>query len=124
MKVSPPSTTSAGRAAELMAQQFLERKGWQCVAKNFLGPGGEIDLVFIDQKFKQLVFVEVKARKSEQFGSPAEAVTPHKLLRIQRVGEYFMQTHPKLPQSGRVDIVSIIKPVGSQPTIEHIENIF
>ena len=124
MKDSSTSTTFTGRKAEDIAQRFLNEKGWRNITKNFLGPGGEIDLVFVDKKNDQLVFVEVKARNSSQFGSAIEAVTPHKLKRIQRVGEYFMQTHPRLPQSGRIDIVSISYQGDNHPTIEHIENIF
>ena len=124
MKSSLASTTFSGRQAEVLAKGFLEQKGWRFITKNFLGPGGEIDLIFVDQTDNQLVFVEVKARKSAQFGSATEAVTPQKLKRIQRVGLYFMQLHPKLPQSGRIDIVSITYQGDNQPTIEHIENIF
>lgn len=124
MKSSLASTTFSGRQAEVLAKGFLEQKGWRFITINFLGPGGEIDLIFVDQTDNQLVFVEVKARKSAQFGSATEAVTPQKLKRIQRVGLYFMQLHPKLPQSGRIDIVSITYQGDNQPTIEHIENIF
>jgi putative endonuclease len=70
------------------------------------------------------VFVEVKARKSARFGSGIEAVTPHKLARLQRVASYFLQTHPNLPQSGRIDIVSVTNREPEKPAIEHIENVF
>lgn len=122
--VNPQTTTTVGRGAESLAKQWLEKKGWRFIAQNVLGPGGEIDLVFEDTGAKQTVFVEVKARDSIQFGSPLEAVTPQKLKRIQRVALYFMQTHSKLPQSGRVDIVTVTHNQSGNPEFEHMENVF
>lgn len=118
------TTTAVGRGAENLAKLWLEKKGWRFIAQNVLGPGGEVDLIFEDPKAKQLVFVEVKARKSARFGSGVEAVTPHKLARLQRVANFFMQSHPDLPQSGRIDILSITNQEFTKPEFEHIENVF
>lgn len=54
-----------------------------------------------------LVFAEVKARWSLRFGSPEEAVTPWKLVKIQRTGEYFSLLNPRLPKKLRIDVVSL-----------------
>lgn len=54
-----------------------------------------------------LVFAEVKARWSLKFGNPEEAVTPWKLARIQRTGEYFSLLHPELPKKLRIDVVAL-----------------
>lgn len=121
---SKQSHTARGRDAENQVKAYLQSKGWRFIDQNVIGLGGEIDLIFIDHQADQLVFVEVKARSTTQFGAAAEAVTLQKLKRIQRVALYFMQTHPKLPQSGRIDIVSVTSQAHEKPIIEHIENVF
>ncbi len=126
MQPSTPnhSHTFRGRSAENQAKAYLCAKGWRFIDQNVIGPGGEIDLIFEDPKAKQLVFVEVKARDTTQFGSALESVTPQKLRRIQRVATYFLQTHPKLPQGGRIDILTVTQSQSDHPIFEHIPNVF
>lgn len=96
---------SLGFTGEIQARAFLEKKGYQFLAHNFTTPFGEIDLIF--HFHHELVFVEVKAKSSHKLGRPEEMVTATKLAKITRVADYFMQTHPKLPQSGRIEVVAI-----------------
>lgn len=95
-----------GQKGESYAAQLLEKNGYKIIERNFRKPWGEIDIIAV--KDGVLVFVEVKARKTDKFGLPEEAVTPRKIAKIKRVGELYMQLHPELPKKARIDVVSIL----------------
>ena len=107
---------SLGQQGESRAKKLLQNKGYTLIAENFSTKFGEIDLIFTDRN--QLIFVEVKTRSSDRLGHPEEAVNHRKIAKISRVGEYFMVSHPDLPQSARIDVIAI---EGDQ--IQHFQNI-
>ena len=63
-----------GRRAEKAAERELRRRGYRIVARGLRTAGGEIDLVALDGD--TVCFVEVRARSSEDIGSPLESVVP------------------------------------------------
>jgi len=84
----PKSRAELGRAAEEEAARFLRSRGMEILARNVRYRDGEVDIVA--REGGTLVFVEVKARRSEEFGSGAEAVTPRKRARIIRAASRFL----------------------------------
>ncbi len=102
----PISNQPKGKIGENIAEQFLLKKGYLFVTRNFQCRSGEIDLVFIHDK--TLIFVEVKTRTSAEYGVPQEAVTRWKLRKIVRAGHYLRLKQPQLPDLMRVDVVAII----------------
>jgi putative endonuclease len=102
-KRSPSSVR--GKLAEDFAAKFLTDKGYKLVDRNFRSKFGEIDIVAI--KDQALVFVEVKARWSNKFGAPEEAVTPSKLWKITKTAEYYSLLHPKYPKALRIEVVAL-----------------
>ena len=72
----PPSDPrrQLGDHGEDLAAAALKKQGYKILERNYVTPLGEIDL--IARQGKTVVFVEVKTRKSDRFGSPQEAVTP------------------------------------------------
>ena len=80
-----------GSGYEEMAAAYLIEQGYKIVARNFSGRRGEIDIIARDGEY--LVFVEVKYRRDERQGSPAEAVDYRKhpprsgILFIQKPGQ-------------------------------------
>ena len=94
-----------GQKGENLATSFLISSGYQIIERNFKTKLGEIDIIAKEQN--TLVFVEVKARHSLEFGYPEEAVTSSKIATIARVGEYYSKLHPDLPQSLRIDVLAI-----------------
>ncbi len=97
-----------GRRVELLVCKLLNQRKYRVLTSNFSSRFGEIDIIAIHQN--TLVFIEVKARTSTQFGQPYEAVTPHKLEKIIKTGHYFRQKyqHKNLPQATRVDVASVL----------------
>ncbi len=87
------------------------------MAKNFRCKGGELDL--IAKKGDLLVFIEVKARKTSNFGYSAEFVNGVKRKRILNCAKYFIQKNRLDNLDIRFDVIGF-----DGENLEWIENIF
>lgn len=95
-----------GILAEQQAANFLETQGLLILQRNFRVPLGEIDIIAKDDT--TLVFVEVRARRCFNFGSPAETITWRKQQRIILTAQSFIQRHPGLASVAcRFDVIEI-----------------
>ena len=110
-----------GSNAENLAIKFLQQRGLQLAARNFHCRRGEIDLIMRDGNF--LVFVEVRYRKNDYFGSAAESVTQQKQRRLLTTAAYYLQQEKRSGDTPcRFDVVTLS---GRQnPRIEWIKNAF
>jgi len=111
-----PRNKILGKIGEEIATQFLQQKGYQIIERNFQKRYAEIDIVARDGN--TLVFVEVKTRIGKQFGLPEEAITPWKMRRLIRSCQYYKLLHPYLPESLRIDVVSVL--LLSEESVEKI----
>ncbi len=108
-----------GRKGEAEAAKYLKRKGYRIVERNLRTPIGEIDIVA--ERGGLLVFVEVKTRRSNQFGEPTEAVDSRKQEKLRRLALYYMKCKGvELPV--RFDVIGVW--MDGQKRIEHIEGAF
>ena len=108
-----------GTDAELLACAYLQKCGLNLLARNFRSPRGEIDLIMQDGEF--LVFVEVRYRRSDAFGSAAETVSAAKRARIVTTADYYLQRQPAEPPC-RFDVIAV---GGNAPhRIEWIQDAF
>lgn len=98
------TTKQIGDEGEGLAEATLTKAGYQIVARNFRTRFGEIDLIARDGKC--LVFVEVKAKSDDMFGSPAEMITSKKLWKIRRTAEFYIAEN-NYDGSWRIDAVII-----------------
>jgi putative endonuclease len=96
--------TPSGAQAEQLACTHLERSGLRLVARNYRCPRGEIDLVMDDRG--TLVFVEVRYRRSDAFGSAAESVDRRKQARLRAAAAHYLLTH-NLELPCRFDVVAL-----------------
>ena len=86
-------------------------------------PLGEIDIIAVDDR--TVVFVEVKTRKSDDAGHPADAIDTAKQRRMTQAALAYLKSHRLLQNAARFDVVAITWPVDSSwPTIEHYRNAF
>lgn len=115
MKISNP----VGRLGEGKSSKYLQKKGYKIIDRNFRHGYGEIDIVAV--KDNVLIFIEVKTRKSVNFGSPIESITKRKLSVLKRTIEYYKKLHPNTPEEMRFDVISVVLG-GGQEKIEHLEN--
>ena len=95
-----------GIAGEDMAAQWYRDAGYQVVARNWRGEGGELDLVVVGHG--AIVFSEVKTRTSSRFGVPAEAVGTTKQRRLRALATQFLRAHPGHGGRIRFDVVAIL----------------
>ena len=110
-----------GILGEKLARDFLKKRGYHILETNYRCPHGEIDII---AKHKDsLVFIEVRAKKSLEFGSPEESITPAKKERMMTTAYHYQQTHDNLPPSWRIDVVAVeLDQKGKPSRIELIEN--
>lgn len=107
---------------ENLATDYLIKKGYKVIERNFRKGYGEIDIICL--KNSTLVFVEVKTRTNNSYGTPLEAITPRKLRELVKTATFYKHIHPKLPEALRIDAVSVVLNRENRiDTIEHVENI-
>lgn len=70
------------------------------------------------------MFVEVKLRRGTAFGDPAEAVTPRKQQTIRAIAEQYIAEREPEFEEARFDVIGILAPGGSAPSLRHITNAF
>lgn len=113
-----------GAWGEALAAKYLQKKRYKVVATNYRSRFGEIDLIVSDRK--NLVFVEVKLRKSDKFASAFEHVDHRKQDRIRTTASIYLAEFPTDLQP-RFDVIEIYAPQGTQtphPQINHMEDAF
>lgn len=112
-----------GKKGEDIAAEYLKDKGYKILERNYRKQYAEIDIIATSPD-KILVFVEVKTRTSEKFGTPLEAITPWKLRPVMKLAEYYQMSHPSLPTEMRIDAISVkLNPQNQVENIEHLESI-
>ena len=114
------SKTALGNAAETQALCYLQAQGLVLVQRNFRCRTGELDLIMRDAE--TLVFVEVRSRRSAQYGSPAESITPSKQYKLFSAASAYLQ-HQDVDLPCRFDVIAILKSA-KQTQIEWIKDAF
>jgi len=109
-----------GILGERLAAEFLRERGYQVLETNYRCPEGEIDIV--THCGDSLVFVEVRTKRSKQFGTPEESITPVKKERMRLAATRYREAHDDLPEQWRIDVVVVELSRGKLTRIELIEN--
>lgn len=108
-----------GQKYEDIAAEYLTKKGYQIVKRNYRNPYGEIDI--LAQKDGVWIFCEVKFRSTRHCGSPLEAVDVRKQRRISKAAFYFYAYHGYAENTPcRFDVIAIY----GDESVVHIENAF
>lgn len=116
-------TLTLGAVGEELAVRFLQAQGYQLLVRNYTCGLGEIDLVARDGGY--LVFVEVKTRRSDLKGLPAEAVTPRKRRQVIKTAKAYLQARVAVGEADcRFDVVSVLLRHGEEPVVEVIRDAF
>ncbi len=106
-----------GAEGERLALEYLLKKGFILITKNYSTRFGEIDLIMRDKDIT--VFVEVKAKKSEDWGTPEEMFTQSKYRKVKNMGIIYL--HGKDTKC-RIDMVAVdlfVEP----PSLRHYQNV-
>lgn len=106
MTPKQPAHLRQGREAEDRAYAHLRRQGLKLVERNYRAPFGEIDLIMEQQEV--VVFVEVRYRRSEDYGGPAETIDPRKQAKLRATAAHYLQRHRQAAQRPcRFDVVAV-----------------
>lgn len=107
-----------GKFGEDKATQYLIKKGYKILGKNFRCYFGEIDIIAKDVATNEIVFVEVKTRCNNKYGTPAEAVDKNKRKHIFKTAKYFLYIHKLEDVFVRIDVIEVY-----QNKINHIKQV-
>ena len=110
-----------GKESESMAARHLKKNGYKILEQNYRTKLGEIDIIAKDRD--TLVFVEVKAKRSDRFGHPKEAVTLKKQRKISQVALIYLSATNQRNAKARFDVVAILATEDST-SIEIVKNAF
>ena len=93
-----------GKKGEKLAENYLKRQGCNIVKRNYKTPFGEADIIAQDKD--EVVFVEVKTRIGDKYGTPREAVTTTKQRRYYKIAEcYWLKTGEE--PNARFDVIEV-----------------
>lgn len=117
------SKQDIGQYGEQIAACYLYREKYRIVAQNYrIKRWGEADIIAVYDE--QVIVVEVKTRVGTQKTDPTTAIHQSKINALQRCGYAFLNEHPELPDSIRIDVLTIL--LNNQfecISIDHYENI-
>ena len=94
-----------GKRGEDLAVVHLQQLGYRILERNYRCPLGEIDIVAKDKG--TIVFVEVKSRRTEEFGDPELAVGKTKQRKMTLVSLYYLAQKKDHQVKARFDVVAV-----------------
>lgn len=110
-----------GKIAEDMAAGYLQKNGYKILARNFRFQKAEIDI--IAEKDELIIVIEVKARSTDFFILPQEAVTKAKIKSIVLAANHYLEEFNKQNEV-RFDIISVLPDEKKNLIIDHISDAF
>ena len=117
-----------GKRGENLAAAYLEGKGYRVLARNYRFQRAEVDLVCFDaadqyENGGELVFVEVKTRTSDAYGTPEASIDEAKRKNLTKAARFYLYEHKMEGARCRFDVVAISVET-DQAEYYHIENAF
>lgn len=110
-----------GKTAENLAADYISAKGYKIIARNFRSGKAEIDIVA--EYGGQIIIIEVKARHTDLFIEPQEAVNKKKIRLMITAANDFMETFNRTEEV-RFDIITVLPDDAGKLALTHIENAF
>lgn len=110
-----------GHHGEAIIENYLKKNGYKIVDKNYLKRSGEIDLIAQDPEGNEIVFIEVKTRRSYVYGRPEEAVNNKKIRNIEKTAILWMAEKNKSNLPWRIDIIAL--ELMQETKIIHLKNV-
>jgi len=110
-----------GDAGEEIATRELVRRGYVVRERNWRCPEGELDMVA--EQGETLVFVEVRTRRGDRFGTPEESITLAKRAHLIAAAQAYLQAHSLQDRDWRIDVVAVeMSAQGQLRRVDVIEN--
>ncbi len=116
----PSARQLLGRWGEETALSYLQAHGHTLQARNYRCRYGEVDL--ITRQADDLVFVEVKTRRSNRYGPPELAITARKQQHLLQTAQHYLLAHDLDEHPWRIDVVTVWRGPNDRTRIEVFEN--
>ena len=113
---------AVGAYGERLAERHLVAQGLVVLARNWRCAEGEVDLILRDGE--DVVFCEVKTRRGDRFGTPAEAIGPAKVRRLRRLAVRWLEQTTVRPREIRFDVVAVLPQPRGATVVEHVRAAF
>jgi putative endonuclease len=110
-----------GNEGESLAVDFLKKKKYKIIERNFYTPLGEIDIIAKEKR--QLVFVEVKMNQKNEFGLPEERFDYYKKGKLVKAAKAYLLEHGIKDDNWRIDLIAINAANPTSPEIRHYSGI-
>ena len=94
-----------GKLGEDIATHYLKQKGYKILDRNFESRQGELDIVALDKK--EIVFIEVKTRTSNKFGTPSESINKIKQKHMLQTIKYYLYIRKLSNEFVRIDVIEV-----------------
>ncbi|MCK9275387.1 MAG: YraN family protein [Syntrophales bacterium] len=120
-KLNSVPSRETGRLGERLAADYLAKKGYKIAELNYRCVFGEIDIIACDRK--EIVFVEVKSRRSSNFGDPESSVDMRKQKKLSKIAQAYLGEHGLENREARFDVIAVSFFCNSE-NIRHIRNAF
>jgi putative endonuclease len=114
------SHIQTGRSGEDNASEHLLSNGLKILGRNIRTPFGEIDILC--EEGDCLIFLEVKTRRSKQFGFPEDAVSHSKQEHMLNSAMAYLQEQDALERTWRIDVIAVNLVAGALPDIQWFKN--
>lgn len=109
-----------GNLGEDIAADFLIKKGFRIIARQWRCPIGEIDIVAL--RDARYAFIEVKTKQSGAYGMPELEITAAKARKLARLAEYYLAALRKPAAVFQIDVIAVELRGSSQALVRHHEN--
>ena len=97
---------SLGKKGEELAASYLQKsQKYRILQRNYRCVFGEVDIVAKDRDV--LTFIEVRTRKSEDYGNPKESITKRKQDQLSKVALEFINKYDAHHMKARFDVVAV-----------------
>jgi putative endonuclease len=116
-----PAHTS-GRRGEDLAHRYLQSQGYRVIGRNLRLRGARVELDLVARDADAIVFVEVKTRETDEFGTPEQSVDREKRENLIRAASAYLHIAGASWEQARFDIVSVT--FDGQTRIGHIRDAF
>ena len=115
------SRRETGQVAEQQARDYLQQQGLAYLTSNYRCKLGEIDLVMRSPQ-GEVIFVEVRYRRSQSHGGALASVDWHKQQKLLRTASHYLQSRQLTNAACRIDVLAIDRDIHNNPRIEWIRN--
>ncbi|HRY82506.1 MAG TPA: YraN family protein [Candidatus Moranbacteria bacterium] len=124
------NTKNLGNLGEEEAVKYLKNNGYEILDRNFQNNFGrrlgEIDIIALDPKEKEIVFVEVKTREFEKYKNtlPEENITYSKLRKLNKIANAYLRLKNLEDEAYRFDAISVwLSEITGEAKIKHIQSL-